>query len=250
LEKAAWNLLPRKRTVEVQQALFAGSFKSEGKDKAMKKRIRIACEIANRLGKIVAGGVLAVIVTVAQAAEPVKPLVNLRGDQFVGGAKDRFGSSYLGEDHVNYVYAKPTGAAATMRASFELKQVPQMPLSLHLTGADDDLPGQCSISIELNGKSLHSGPSGFPDGNWESRRFSIPAGTLKVGANEVVVKNSEPSGKLGSPPWFMVAACAVAAADYSPPAPKTKTISKLKIALPKEKLELPTPLAAGEKPGF
>ena len=216
----------------------------------MKKPIRIACEIANRLGKIVTGGVLAMVLTAAQAAEPVKPLVDLRGDQFDGGAKDQFGRSYLGEDHVNYVYAKPTETAAVMRAAFELKEVPQMPLSLHLTGADDDFPSQCSISIELNGKSLYSGPSGFPDSNWQTRRFAIPAGTLKIGANEVVVKNSEPSGKLGSPPWFMVANCAVAAADYVPPAPKIKTISNLKIELPKEKLELPMPLAAGEKPGF
>src|ERR1039458_9708100 len=58
----------------------------------------------------------------AAAAEP-RPdaLVHFTGADFQGGAKDLFGSNIDGEQ-VNYVYALPTGAHATMKVTFRSEE--------------------------------------------------------------------------------------------------------------------------------
>ena len=64
------------------------------------------------------------LVLAAGAAEPrPEALAHFTGAEFQGGAKDLFGSNINGEQ-VNYVYALPTGAHATMKVSFPLKTVP------------------------------------------------------------------------------------------------------------------------------
>ena len=63
---------------------------------------------------------LALVVS-AGAAEPrPEALAHFTGPELQGGAKDLFGSSFDGEQ-VNYVYALPTGAHATMKVKFPLK---------------------------------------------------------------------------------------------------------------------------------
>jgi len=146
-------------------------------------------------------------VTAANAAAPV---AELRGIDFQGGGQSRFGASQYGREGVNYVYARPTGAAATMTATFSLAQAPAEPMFLYLEGCDDDVAGQCNVEISLNGKTLHVGPSGFPDAAWKISRFPIPKGILKSGSNSLRIANRHEQGTAGMPPWFMVARCAVA----------------------------------------
>ena len=57
------------------------------------------------------------------AAVGAAAVAELRGIDFQGGGQSRFGAAKCGRDGVNYVYARPTGAAATMTATFSLAQV-------------------------------------------------------------------------------------------------------------------------------
>jgi len=182
------------------------------------------------------------------AAASVPIYAELRGADFVGGAKDRLGSIQHGQVDVNYVYAQPTGADATMRATFDLQRVPEEPVFLYLRARDDDGPAPCRIELKLNGQALFRGPNEFSGEAWQLRPFAIPPGLLKVGANEIVVTNTEEQGKLGLPPWFMVALCAVAGEGY---APRRDITQDFWIELPQAIRPLPEPLSPEHpEPGF
>ena len=173
-------------------------------------------------------------------------VAHMTGEDFAGGAKDVFGATREGEQ-VNYVYARPTGRHATMRATFTLPRMPAEPLFVHLKARDDDGPGSCTVAIELNGRLLYEGPNNFPADRWATRRFAIPAGSLRRGENTIVIANRENAGQLGMPPWFMVASCTIAAGQYVlRPNPR----KDFWVALPDEVRPLPEPLAAGQQPGF
>lgn len=182
------------------------------------------------------------------AAASVPVYAELRGADFASGAKDRFGSIQHGQADVNYVYAQPTGACATMRATFDLQRVPEEPAFLYLRARDDDGPAQCRIELQLNGQALFRGPNEFSGAAWQLRAFAVPSGTLKVGANEIVVTNAEEQGELGMPPWFMVALCAVAGEGYVPRRDITKDFW---VELPPAIRPLPEPLPPEHpEPGF
>ena len=181
------------------------------------------------------------------------PWAQLRGIDFEGGGQAEFGAAKCGRQDVNYVYARPTGAAARMTVRLSMERVPRGNAFLFLDATDDDAPTQCPIRISLNGQELFRGPSGFPDSQWLSRRFPIAPGVLKVGSNELSIDNLSPEGAKGMPPWFMVARCALAGAGYAMPATTAQTpaSSALEVRLPRKIRPLPEPLAAGStKPGF
>ena len=183
----------------------------------------------------------------AHTAKPEPALAELAGTDFKGGAVDLYGSFFAGEVQVNYVYAEPTGDRSKMQAAFELKTVPQQPTFLHLRGRDDDGPKQCAIAVELNGKTIFSGPNDFTSKEWQTHKFAIPAGTLEEGANTLVVRCTETEGRVGMYPWFQVAKCIVGPEDFV----IVRDISKdFWVTMPTEKRQLPEPLAAGQKPGF
>jgi hypothetical protein len=184
---------------------------------------------------------------VAGASAPTpEALVHFTGAEFQGGAKDLFGSTFDGEQ-VNYVYALPTGAHATMKLTFPLKSVPAGPLFVHLKGRDDDRPAQCAIAIELNGRVLFEGRNTFSAKAFETKRFAIPEGVLKEGENTLVVACREKEGEVGMPPWFQIAACVVAPEAY---VIRRDLHKDFWVTLPAEKRPFPEPLPEGKQPGF
>src|SRR5204863_8597950 len=150
----------------------------------------------------------------APGARGGPPLVRLAGADFAGGAKDRYGALYDGEA-VNYVYARPTGALASMSAAFRIERVPAAAQFLYLRARDDDGQGACSVAVTLNGAPVHEGANPFPERRWAVHRFEIAPGLLRAGSNELIIANTESAGEAGMPPWFMVAAAAIADADYT-----------------------------------
>jgi len=176
-------------------------------------------------------------------------LVDLEGTDFAGGAQSQFGSTQYGERHANYVYAKPTGAFATMAARFTLAAVPEVALSLHLRACNQDTGGQCAVAITLNGQALFSGPNRFPPAAFRWERYGIPTGCLRVGENELGIACLEEQGSLGQPPWFMVARGVVGTAN-TPPEARPRLEQDFHVDLPPALLPLPTPLAEGRQPGF
>lgn len=170
------------------------------------------------------------------------------GSELSGGGQARFGATFFGESQVNYVYASPTGPLSTMRASFTLYRLPKEAVFVHLKGRDDDAAGACEIEVKLNDKVLFEGPNTFPSDGWQTQRIPVPDGVLKAGTNELVIRNREPAGEAGQPPWFMVAWCAVANEKLEVRRDITRDFY---VRLPAEKRPLPEPLAsADEAPGF
>ena len=173
--------------------------------------------------------------------------IKLRGSDFQGGAQKQFGSSFYSREGVNLIYATPTGPLSVMSASIVLDKSPTAPMVLSLEAMDDDAPQKCRVAITLNNHALWSAPSGFPDGQWQIKRFSIPDGLLKTGTNRLTITNLEPNGSAGQPPWFMIARCVLAGADYHLP---VIAAAKFEVQIPDHSRAFPEPLAAGQEPGF
>jgi hypothetical protein len=98
--------------------------------------------------------------------------------------------------------------------TFESTVAPIGPLTLVLTGLDDEQAGHSTIQILLNGTTLYAGPSGFDNRPaigaatggtlpWEQMRLIIPAGTLKLGPNSLVVRNTTAGDEL-APPYVLI----------------------------------------------
>jgi beta-N-acetylglucosaminidase len=188
------------------------------------------------------------LLTVSVALGQERPLVRLRGSDFVGGAASLYGGTQYGVVRANYVYAAPTGEFSSMAARFPLAAVPPEPLFLHVRGRLDDRDSDCPIRIGLNGTVLFEGPNGFAH-DWEVKRFAIPAGTLRVGGNTVMVTNTSPQGVVGMPPWFMLAVCVIGGQTCDPMAPPSLE-EDFRLTLPTKLRPLPEPLPEGAEPGF
>jgi len=135
-----------------------------------------------------------------------------------------------------------------MTATLKLEQVPSETLCLFLEAMDDDSPNPCRVRVTLNGHALLDGPSGFPNARWQCRRFAIPSGVLKVGQNELRITNIESDGKLGQPPWFMVARVVLAGSTFRMPVIQLPSIE---VRLPAKALPFPQPLSPEHtEPGF
>jgi len=181
------------------------------------------------------------------AARP-QAIVTLSGANFAGGAKDVYGALYFGEYGVNYVYAASTGAHSRMTAEFNTAAPAQQPMLLYIRARDSDSGAHSAIRIALNGKTVFEGPNEFPGDDWRVRKYPLPAGALVNGRNELAIECTEPEGRLGMPPWFMVAGCAIAPDGYE--WGRRDIASDFAIGLPSEKRPFPEPLPEGAKPGF
>jgi hypothetical protein len=174
----------------------------------------------------------------------------LQGSDLAGGAMKLYGSEFLGETRVNYVYAESTGEHSRMSARFRLQRVPDEPLFLHVRGRLDDRGSACPIEILLNGGAIFSGPDAFSHTEWEWKSFPIPEGSLRVGDNEISIRCRAPEGVVGMPPWFMLATCAIGKKDCNP-ALNPSIEKDFFVTLPDQERPLPEPLPKGKsEPGF
>jgi hypothetical protein len=149
------------------------------------------------------GRVFFPILVLFAAGVSAEPLVELGGRDFYGGGASRFGYDLHVHRNVNYVYAGNTGLA-TMTARFQLAEIPLGTMALALEGLANDIGPPCPIEIAANGVVLFKGVPPYLRDRWDWWRFSIPAGTLRSGTNEIRITNLSPEGEPGRPPWFMV----------------------------------------------
>ena len=89
-----------------------------------------------------------------------------------------------------------------MRLNFDLPEDPGA-ATLAIEAQDDDKPGATRIRVALNSTELFKGPNQFPEHNWATCRYAIPAGTLKPGKNELVVEDME-EGENVQAQWVIV----------------------------------------------
>jgi hypothetical protein len=136
---------------------------------------------------------------------------------------------------VNYIYAKPTGALATMQAAFELKSEPDESLCLLLDAKGNEGSRSCGVEIKINETIVFSGSNGFPK-LWRVRSFDIPQGVLKPGRNIITISNLEGVGIAGMPPWLMVSRCAIGPAGCLS---NLVSFRKYTVSLPREARRIP-----------
>ncbi|MEW6360313.1 MAG: DUF4838 domain-containing protein [Planctomycetota bacterium] len=104
-----------------------------------------------------------------------------------------------------WIYGKNTDHPA-MAAKVHLDKVPPGEARLTLVGQDDDKPGAVEICITVNGKEVFKGANTFKEKGWSSADFSIPAGVLKAGENEIRIATLKGS-QARDQGWFMAAEC-------------------------------------------
>ena len=107
------------------------------------------------------------------------------------------------------------------RTTFTLPAPPAQPLTLTVTGLDDERADHCGLQVLVNGTPVYAQPNTFPNtpGNdngvggadryWGQMRVRVPATVLKGGANTLVLRNTTPGADTGIP--YML----IAAIDYS-----------------------------------
>jgi serine/threonine-protein kinase len=130
-------------------------------------------------------------------------------DDWQGGFT-RTDGGFLGRPWTAVYGANSGYGEATL--SFELDAAPTGEAELRITGVDDEAGSDGPISVLVNGVEIYSGPSPFPNwdggdtstGPWREERFSIPAGLLQEGENQITVTNLNPSGNIDSPPYVLL----------------------------------------------
>ena len=181
----------------------------------------------------------------AAAPLPVA-LAHFTGAEFNGGAKDVYGTSE-GIEMINTIYSQAAGPRATMELKFTLSSLPGEPLFVHLKARRDGAMKQCGIVIEVNGQTLFKGPAAFSSEQFVTQKYAIAAGALKVGENKLAITCTEKAGRLGYPPWFRVADCAIAPEKFMV---RPDLHKDFHVKLPVKERPFPEPLPPGAEPGF
>jgi len=103
--------------------------------------------------------------------------------------------------------------------SFTLASAPSGRTKILIDGLDDEWPGNVSVAISVNGVSIFAGASPWETwngeghgehANWTTASLSIPAGTLRVGDNQIVVANTEPADNFGTGPYVLLSGASLA----------------------------------------
>lgn len=116
------------------------------------------------------------------------------------------------------LYGRPTVALYSVGTgyergtlTFQVATAPTVPLTLLLTGLDDERTAQGTFVITINGVTVFSGPTTFPnaptndhgvggtDRYWGQMQIAIPVGVLKGGKNTLTLENTTAGGSLGVP---------------------------------------------------
>lgn len=136
--------------------------------------------------------------------------VEFTADAWVGGF-------YRGD---GLAYGRPWSAvygafSAYPRAalSFDLDTTPDGETIFGVAGLDDEWPTLNDIVLEVNGQAVYRGAApfanwdGMGDGAnaaWTSVQFTIPAGILRAGSNDIAVANLSQSGNFNMPPYVLL----------------------------------------------
>lgn len=130
-----------------------------------------------------------------------KSLASLSQDVFTGGCpqinfwnQGRTGRSIWGKK----------SSRGTMKAPFTLDKVPEGATSLVVNSLRHERQEPCQFLIKINDVEIFKGVDPADTWVWTDHAFSIPAGILKAGKNEVYFENLEPDGYDSRIPWYMI----------------------------------------------
>lgn len=107
---------------------------------------------------------------------------------------------------------------STASITIQLGSTPTGPVTLTLTGLNDESGTKNPIQITVNGTSIFNGTSWFAswDGQgqgqnapWTSVAITIPASYFSLGANSIVVSNLTNSSNFSMPPYLLLGAAQI-----------------------------------------
>jgi hypothetical protein len=119
--------------------------------------------------------------------------------------------------------------------AFTLDAAPSGAASIDITGLYDVWAAQNEIALEVNGLRVFRGASPFRNwdgvGNganaaWSSASFTIPAGALRAGANEIAVANLTPGANFGAPPYVLLADASLVVPGSGQPTPPANSTAE------------------------
>ena len=116
------------------------------------------------------------------------------------------------------LYGRPTVALYSVGTGYERGTIdfdvlttPTIPLTLILTGLDDERAAQGTFIVAINDVIIFGGPTGFPntpttdhgvggaDRYWGQMQIAVPVGLLRTGSNTLTLENTTSGGRLGVP---------------------------------------------------
>ena len=125
---------------------------------------------------------------------------------FIGARVMTYG--YYNANPLMQLDDRPTAiitGGGVMSANFNINTIPSAGYQLIITGADDFLPDNCPIKIELNGNIIfNDAPNTFLNTVWNTKTFTIPATDMIVGNNILTITNTSSIINFDAPPAFMV----------------------------------------------
>ena len=89
---------------------------------------------------------------------------------------------------------EPTGYGLIL-TQLKLDAAPTNAVTLRIRGNDNDKKDVALMAIEINGKTIFSGKVSYPKDGWSYATYAVPAGVLKAGVNDIVVRNVTPDPK-------------------------------------------------------
>lgn len=123
--------------------------------------------------------------------------------EFVGGAGPAEYGNRCEKRLATWVYGSRS-ANPRMEASFEVDPFPPAGDYLLIVSAqDDDADAKCDIRIKVNDTVIFEAENPFVRLGWSRHTFRIPGDALRR-QNKLLIENTEPTGRLGGPPFFML----------------------------------------------
>ncbi|MCA9858504.1 MAG: hypothetical protein KC438_02235 [Thermomicrobiales bacterium] len=107
---------------------------------------------------------------------------------------------------------------STATVTIQLSSTPTGPVTLTLTGLNDESGTKNPINITINGTSIFNGTSWFAswDGSgqgenapWTTVAITIPASYFALGANSIAVSNLTNSSNFSQPPYVLLGAAQI-----------------------------------------
>lgn len=142
----------------------------------------------------------------------VSTTVTLAASEWTGGYYQG-NSQWYGRPWVALYGTQTQYSTATL--TVQLGSTPTAPVTILLTGLNDESGTKNPITITLNGTSIFNGTSWFAswDGQgqgqnapWTTVSLTIPASYFTVGANSLAVSNQTNSSNFSKPPYVLLGA--------------------------------------------
>ncbi len=113
--------------------------------------------------------------------------------QGMGGGSPNRASNYYRKDKADLrILRRATSGFGLVFTRVKLTDSPSRPVTLLITGIDNEKAAKAEMELVINDKSVFRGQVPWKKNRWSAEPFEIPAGLLKSGNNDIVIRNVTP----------------------------------------------------------